>query len=77
MGYNCKYQFNMKYSLLQELTVTDDTVLEEHSEDPALVQMRLLGDGGKVSIKARVVPTYIFNCNCNTMYEHVYVDLLL
>ncbi|XP_050348552.1 lysine-specific demethylase 3B-like isoform X2 [Nymphalis io] len=28
-----------------ELTVTDDTVLEEHSEDPALVQMRLLGDG--------------------------------
>ncbi|KPJ06774.1 hypothetical protein RR48_11821 [Papilio machaon] len=29
----------------QELTVTDDTVLEEHSEDPALVQMRLLGDG--------------------------------
>lgn len=38
----------MKYSFLQELTVTDDTVLEEHSEDPALVQMRLLGDGGKV-----------------------------
>lgn len=30
----------------QELTVTDDTVLEEHSEDPSLVQMRLLGDGG-------------------------------
>ncbi|XP_045769375.1 probable JmjC domain-containing histone demethylation protein 2C isoform X2 [Maniola jurtina] len=28
-----------------ELTVTDDTVLEEHSEDPSLVQMRLLGDG--------------------------------
>ncbi|CAG9133584.1 unnamed protein product [Plutella xylostella] len=28
-----------------ELTVTDDTVLEEHSEDPALVQMTLLGDG--------------------------------
>ncbi|XP_041980199.1 uncharacterized protein LOC121733870 isoform X2 [Aricia agestis] len=28
-----------------ELTVTDDTVLEEHSEDPALVQMKLLGDG--------------------------------
>ncbi|CAH2046984.1 unnamed protein product, partial [Iphiclides podalirius] len=28
-----------------ELTVTDDTVLEEHSEDPALVHMRLLGDG--------------------------------
>lgn len=32
---------------LQELTVTDDTVLEEHSEDPALVQMTLLGDGGE------------------------------
>lgn len=27
--------------------MTDDTVLEEHSEDPSLVQMRLLGDGGK------------------------------
>lgn len=33
--------------LLQDLTVTDDTVLEEHNEDPALVQMRLIGDGGK------------------------------
>ncbi|KAJ8952883.1 hypothetical protein NQ318_006499 [Aromia moschata] len=28
-----------------DLTVTDDTVLEEHNEDPALVQMRLIGDG--------------------------------
>ncbi|XP_074643644.1 uncharacterized protein LOC141900577 isoform X2 [Tubulanus polymorphus] len=28
-----------------ELTVVDDTVLEEHNEDPALVQMRLIGDG--------------------------------
>lgn len=26
--------------------VTDDTVLEEHNEDPALLQMRLIGDGG-------------------------------
>jgi len=26
--------------------VTDDTVLEEHNEDPRLVQMRLIGDGG-------------------------------
>lgn len=26
--------------------MTDDTVLEEHSEDPSLVQMKLLGDGG-------------------------------
>ncbi|KAG8233278.1 hypothetical protein J437_LFUL013842, partial [Ladona fulva] len=29
----------------RELTVTDDTVLEEHNEDPRLVQMRLIGDG--------------------------------
>lgn len=36
----------------QELTVTDDTVLEEHSEDPSLVQMRLLGDGGNYKTKA-------------------------
>ncbi|KAK3095194.1 hypothetical protein FSP39_011276 [Pinctada imbricata] len=27
------------------LVVTDDTVLEEHNEDPALIQMRLLDDG--------------------------------
>ena len=26
--------------------MTDDTVLEEHNEDPALVQMKLIGDGG-------------------------------
>lgn len=36
--------------LLQDLTVTDDTVLEEHNEDPALVQMRLIGDGGNIMI---------------------------
>ena len=29
-----------------EFTVTDDTVLEEHLEDPNLVQMRILGEGG-------------------------------
>ncbi|KAF6198845.1 hypothetical protein GE061_006868 [Apolygus lucorum] len=29
----------------RELTVTDDTVLEDHNEDPCLVQMRLIGDG--------------------------------
>ncbi|KAK6635710.1 hypothetical protein RUM43_007387 [Polyplax serrata] len=29
----------------EDLTVTDDTVLEEHNEDPSLVQMRLIGDG--------------------------------
>ena len=30
-----------------EFTLTDDTVLEEHYEDPRLTQMVLLGDGGK------------------------------
>ena len=33
-------------SVFQEFTVTDDTVLEEHLENPDLVQMRILGDGG-------------------------------
>jgi hypothetical protein len=28
-----------------EFTVTDDTVLEEHYENPGLVQMRILGEG--------------------------------
>lgn len=27
--------------------MTDDTVLEDHNEDPSLVQMRLIGDGGE------------------------------
>ena len=30
----------------QELTLTDDTVLEEHYEDPRLLQIQLLGEGG-------------------------------
>ena len=30
----------------KELTVLDDMVLEEHNVDPALVQMRIIGDGG-------------------------------
>lgn len=34
----------------QELTVTDDTVLEGHNEDPTLVQMRLIGDRGKIHL---------------------------
>lgn len=34
--------------VLQTLAVTDDTVLEAHNEDPALVQMRLIDDGGKL-----------------------------
>ncbi|GAB6031424.1 hypothetical protein CHUAL_009201 [Chamberlinius hualienensis] len=34
----------------KELTLTDDTVLEEHNEDPSLVQMRLIGDGVVESI---------------------------
>ncbi|KAK4337139.1 hypothetical protein RND71_043357 [Anisodus tanguticus] len=29
----------------KELILTDDTVLEEHYEDPTLVQMKLIGDG--------------------------------
>lgn len=32
--------------LFQELTLMDDTVLEEHFEDPRLVHMKILGDGG-------------------------------
>ena len=31
----------------QELEVTDDTVLEEHTEDPATLHIRLLGHGGE------------------------------
>ncbi|XP_072384175.1 uncharacterized protein [Diabrotica undecimpunctata] len=34
----------------RDLTVTDDTVLEEHNEDPSLLQMRLIGDGVVESI---------------------------
>ncbi|XP_067128149.1 LOW QUALITY PROTEIN: probable JmjC domain-containing histone demethylation protein 2C [Centruroides vittatus] len=34
----------------RELTLTDDTVLEEHNEDPCLVQMKLIGDGVVESI---------------------------
>lgn len=44
----------MYITLFQELTVTDDTVLEEHSEDPALVQMTLLGDGGKIQVNLHI-----------------------
>ena len=32
-------------SPLQELNVMDDTVLEDHTENPALVQMVFLDDG--------------------------------
>ena len=31
----------------REFSLTDDTVLEEHYEDPRLTQMQILGDGGK------------------------------
>ncbi|XP_053211084.1 probable JmjC domain-containing histone demethylation protein 2C [Panonychus citri] len=34
----------------KELTLTDDTVLEERNEDPTLVQMKLIGDGVVESI---------------------------
>lgn len=37
----------MKLLYLQTLSVTDDTVLEEHNEDPMLIQMHLIDDGGK------------------------------
>ena len=30
--------------------MTDDTVLEEHYENPALVQFRILGDGGNLTL---------------------------
>ena len=39
LDYNCS---------IQEFTLTDDTVLEEHYEDPRLTQMQLLGDGGNL-----------------------------
>ena len=39
--------------------MTDDTVLEEHNEDPSLVQMRLIGDGG----------SYIYNLSSNFKNE--------
>ncbi|CAH2014641.1 unnamed protein product [Acanthoscelides obtectus] len=42
-----------------DLTVTDDTVLEEHNEDPALVQMRLIGDGGLFEVKRRNPQTLV------------------
>lgn len=45
----------MKSFYLQTLSVTDDTVLEEHNEDPMLIQMHLIDDGGKLS--SQVSPT--------------------
>lgn len=42
--------------MFQTFTLTDDTVLEEHNEDPALIQMHLIGDGGKCP----------FPCCCNS-----------
>lgn len=41
----------------QSLTLTDDTVLEEHNEDPALIQMHLIGDGGE----------YALPCSCTSI----------
>ena len=37
--------------LFQEYTLTDDTVLEEHYEDPRLTQMNLLGGRSGMLIK--------------------------
>ena len=31
----------------REFSLTDDTVLEEHYEDPRLTQMQIIGDGGE------------------------------
>ena len=42
-----------------EFTVTDDTVLEEHYEDPRLTQMSILGDGSKTICNQ----TYFLVCN--------------
>ena len=39
----------LSFVLRQELTLTDDTVLEEHYEDPRLLQIKLLGEGGTPS----------------------------
>ncbi|CAG5133388.1 unnamed protein product, partial [Candidula unifasciata] len=36
------------------LTLTDDTVLEEHNVDPRLIQMHLIGDGVVDSILSGV-----------------------
>lgn len=46
--------------VLQELTVTDDTVLEEHSEDPSLVQIRLIGEGGEFLYDSFMIPLRLF-----------------
>ena len=45
----------MSFSYLQ-LFVVDDTVLEEHYEDPALVHIIVLGDGG---IVPQTIHTYV------------------
>lgn len=39
--------------------MTDDTVLEEHSEDPSLLQMRLLGDGGMLIFDILCISTFV------------------
>jgi hypothetical protein len=40
-------KFISVFFLFQEFTLTDDTVLEEHFEDPRLTQIKVLGEGGK------------------------------
>ncbi|KAF9816427.1 hypothetical protein SFRURICE_000333, partial [Spodoptera frugiperda] len=61
-----------------ELTVTDDTVLEEHSEDPSLVQMRLLGDGVIESImKGEVVGVMPRRSRSNLQRLSVYPSVIL
>ena len=36
----------------------DDTVLEDHNEDPCLVQIRVIGDGGKQLISMPILKFY-------------------
>jgi hypothetical protein len=55
---------------VQEFTVTDDTVLEEHCENPALVQMRILGEGGE-DIHIRV-KCFFQNCRLFMLFLTVF-----
>ena len=65
----------MVYAISLQLFVVDDTVLEEHYEDPALVQIRLIGDRGK-TIRNRIQYTvHGIRCTVYTkLYTKHYVD---
>jgi hypothetical protein len=55
----------------QDLILTDDTVLEEHNEDPALVQMRLIGDGGESLCLWSILNRGRANSQCNALVSSV------